>query len=92
MLSMDDMVGGRYLRIRVKDHPGVLMNVTEILGQHQINIDALLQKSAGTVTAALILLLTSDVRERTLRDALSAIEALDDVVDKVTHIRVEHLA
>ena len=92
VLPITDVHAACYLRMSAKDRPGVLMKVTEILGQNGINIDALLQKEGeergGTVD---IVLLTHEIRESLLSTALKEIEALDDIVGSVAHIRVEHL-
>ncbi|CAM3583664.1 homoserine dehydrogenase [Parendozoicomonas haliclonae] len=91
-LPIGDVVAASYLRMRVKDHPGVLMRVTEALGQYGINIDALLQKEKREIAgAADIVLLTHEIKESVLMSAIQAIEALDDITGKVAHIRVEHL-
>ena len=96
VLPITDVNAACYLRMRAKDRPGVLMKVTEILGQHGINIDALLQKEAqgGSATgdeSVDIVLLTHEIRESLLSKALQEIEALDEVSGSVAHIRVEHL-
>ncbi len=91
-LSIEDIVAASYVRIRAKDHPGVLMKVTEVIGRHGINIDALLQKETRENDGmADIVLLTDKIREGVLIKALQVIAELDDVTGPVTHIRVEHL-
>ena len=91
-LPIADIKAASYLRIHAKDHPGVLMKVTEVLGHHGINIDALLQKEArGSEGIADIVLLTHEVREGLLVDAIRELEALEDIAEPVAHIRVEHL-
>ena len=91
VLPITEVVAAGYLRIRAKDHPGVLMKVTEALGQHEINIDALLQKEARVEGMADIVLLTHEVREAALLNAVTELEQLDDITGPVTYIRVEHL-
>ena len=96
VLPITDVNAACYLRMRAKDRPGVLMKVTEILGQHGINIDALLQKEAQSGSgvgdeSVDIVLLTHEIRESLLSTALKEIEALDEISGSVAHIRVEHL-
>ncbi len=93
VLPITDVNAACYLRMRAKDHPGVLMRVTEVLGQHGINIDALLQKeSRESDGTADIVLLTHEIKESLLNTALKELEALNDIAGPVAHIRVEHLS
>ncbi len=92
-LPIGEVNAACYLRMSVQDQPGVLMKVTEILGQHGINIDALLQKETRAADGSVhIVLLTHEIRESLLSDALAELEALDEIVGTVAHIRVEHLS
>ncbi|MCL6270168.1 homoserine dehydrogenase [Sansalvadorimonas sp. 2012CJ34-2] len=92
VLPIGEIVAASYLRIRAEDHPGVLMKVTEVLGQHGINIDALLQKEARESDGcADIAVLTHHIRENLLMQAVSEIEELEEITSPVVHIRVDHL-
>ena len=92
ILSMDDVVTAYYLRLLATDKPGVLAEVTAILGQLDISIEAILQKepSAGAAEVPIIIL-THSVLERQMNDAIRQIEALDSIHGTVTRIRLEHL-
>ena len=92
ILSMDDVETAYYLRLQASDKPGVLADVTKILGDHNISIEALIQKepAEGTTTANVIML-THKVLEKNMNDAIAQIEALDNIHDKVMRIRVESL-
>ncbi len=81
-----------YLRMRVDDRPGVMAEVTRIMGDRGISIEAILQKEpeAG-VTRATIIMLTQKIAEQPMNDAIEAITALDSVHGKVHRIRVEAL-
>ncbi|MFL0807084.1 MAG: homoserine dehydrogenase [Oceanobacter sp.] len=92
VLSMDDVETAYYLRIPVQDKTGVLASIASILSERGINIEAIIQKEPKDDEAlAQIILLTHSIVERTMNDAMAAIEALDSTVGDVTRIRVEHL-
>ena len=81
-----------YLRMRVQYKPGVLADITRILADRDISIDAMIQKepSEGEDQTDIILLTHLTV-ERNVVAALGAIEALPTVRGKVVRIRLEEL-
>jgi homoserine dehydrogenase len=92
ILPMAEVVSSYYLRIRVADTVGVLANVTRILADSSISVDAMLQKEAGEgETATDLIILTHQTREKLVDAAIAAIEALATVEGTVTRIRLEHL-
>jgi homoserine dehydrogenase len=90
MLAMDDVISAYYLRLRVLDVPGVLARVSTILSQRDISIESLIQKDVrdGEVP---IVIITNEVQERDLNQAISEIEAMDQIKGKVARIRVENI-
>jgi len=81
-----------YLRMRVDDRPGVMAEITRIMGNNDISIEAILQKEPESgVTRATIIMLTQKIREQQMDDAIAAITELDVVHGKVHRIRVETL-
>jgi homoserine dehydrogenase len=81
-----------YLRIRSLDKPGVLADITRILSEHSINIEAILQKEDEDDDSIVpIIILTQAVKEQNMNDAITQIEALDTVLDNVMRIRMESL-
>jgi homoserine dehydrogenase len=92
ILSMDDVETAYYLRMQATDKPGVMADVTRILGDAGISIEAILQKEpAPDADRASIILLTHVVQERQMNEAITRIEALDSIHGQVTRIRLEHL-
>ncbi|HEY8887130.1 MAG TPA: homoserine dehydrogenase [Gallionella sp.] len=92
MLSMDDVITSYYLRLRVADKTGVLADITRILADEQISIDAVIQKEPGEgETQADLIMLTHQTREKSINAAIAKIEALSVVVGKVTRLRMEEL-
>ena len=78
-----------YLRIPTRDEPGVFAEVTQILSSHNINLDAVIQKdSHGQGVAVDIVILTEDIQEAQMNEALAQLEALATVTAPVMRIRV----
>jgi homoserine dehydrogenase len=92
ILPMDDVITSYYLRLRVQDKPGVLADITRILADEQISIDAVIQKEPeeDEVQTDLIML-THQTREKRINAAIIKIEALGVVAGKVTKLRLEEL-
>jgi len=89
ILDMQQTQTGYYLRLKAAEKPGVLAEVTKILGQSDINIEAIVQKESDEDYVPVILL-TQQVVESQMNQAIAAIEALDCILGEVTRIRVEH--
>jgi homoserine dehydrogenase len=92
ILPMGDIESAYYLRIRVVDEPGVLAEITRILADAHISIDAVLQRAADQGETKIdVILLTHQTLEKHCDEAVARIEALSKVVSKVTRIRLETL-
>jgi len=91
-LPMGEVETSYYLRMRVEDKPGVLADITRILADREISIDAMIQKepSEGEDQTDIILL-THTCIEKQVVDAIAKIEALATVKGKVVRIRLEEL-
>jgi homoserine dehydrogenase len=93
ILSMEAIETAYYLRLLALDRPGVLADITRILGDLGISIEAIIQKEAAPEeTRVPIILLTHVVREGQMNQAIAKIEALDSVDGRVTRIRLEYLS
>jgi len=92
ILPMAEITTSYYLRMRVADRPGVLADITRILADASISIDAMLQKEPGEgETRADIIMLTHQTQEKNIEAAIAKIETLESVVGTVTKIRLEEL-
>jgi len=92
VLPISEISSAYYLRMRVLDKPGVLADVTKILGDRQISIDAMMQKEPqDNETEADIVILTHITVEKNMDAAIAAIEALSAIDGKVTKLRMEEL-
>ena len=92
ILPISEINSAYYLRLRATDKPGVLADVTKILGDRAISIDAMMQKEPeDNETEADIVILTHITVEKNMDAAITAIEALDAISGSVTKIRMEEL-
>jgi homoserine dehydrogenase len=93
ILPMDEVETAYYLRLRVLDRPGVLADITRILADLSISIDAMVQKEPGEGEDQVdIIMLTHLTIEKNINAAIARIEALPVNLAKVTRIRLEELA
>lgn len=92
ILPIAEIETAYYLRLSASDQPGVLADVTRILADHRISIEAILQKEPPQGENQLpIIMLTHKVRERELDAAIASIEALPTIGGPVKRIRMETL-
>jgi homoserine dehydrogenase len=93
VLPMDQVVTSYYLRLRVADQAGVLAQVTGILAQCGISIEAVLQRAAdeGENQTDLIIL-THDCVEADMNRAMAQMQALSTVLAPITRLRKEDLS
>jgi len=93
ILPMSDVETAYYLRMRVLDRPGVLADITRIMADQTISIDAMLQKEPEEGEDQTdIILLTHRTIENNANVAIQRIEALPTVRGKVVRLRLEDLS
>jgi len=92
ILDINEAETACYLRASVLDQPGVLLVIAQIMSNHAISIEAIIQKppDVGEEHVPLIML-TNQTSEKNLRGAIADIERLDTVKGPLVHIRVEAL-
>lgn len=92
VLPISEVSSAYYFRMRASDKPGVLAEVTKILGDRDISIDAMMQKEPQEgESEADIVILTHVTMERNMDAAIEAIQALSAIAGHVTKIRMEEL-
>ncbi|MEK9876175.1 MAG: homoserine dehydrogenase [Betaproteobacteria bacterium] len=92
VLDIGDVVTSYYLRIRASDRPGVLADISRILADNNVSIEAMRQREPmGKDELVNIIILTHVTQERNIRAALERIEKLESVTGKVVMLRMEHL-
>ncbi|MDH4391752.1 MAG: homoserine dehydrogenase [Aquabacterium sp.] len=93
ILPIGQVVTSFYLRLQVADQTGVLSRITTILAEHDISIDAVLQReSADGEKQTDLIILTHDTVEGRMRAALVQMQALPTVLAPIVNIRKEELS
>ncbi|WP_018992482.1 homoserine dehydrogenase [Aromatoleum toluclasticum] len=92
VLAIDEVITSYYLRMRVEDRPGVLADITRILADSGISIEAMIQKEAPEGASQTdIIMLTHETVEKNANAAIAKIEALPVVQGPITRLRMENL-
>jgi homoserine dehydrogenase len=88
LLPSDEITSEYYVRLAVVDQPGVLGQITTILGSCNISIASILQEEREEENAIPIVLMTHTTQEGDLRTALAEIEQMPITLGPTTFIRV----
>ncbi|HUY04793.1 MAG TPA: homoserine dehydrogenase, partial [Rhodocyclaceae bacterium] len=92
ILPMAEVETRYYLRLAVSDQPGVLADITRILADRQISIEAMIQREpVADEQQTDIIMLTHRTREKHIDAAIALIEALAVVKARVIRLRLEEL-
>jgi homoserine dehydrogenase len=92
ILPMERVRTAYYLRIHVRDEAGVLAEITHILAESDMSIDALLQRPSGENDQHTdVILLTHETLECQMNQALERIQRLDTVLAPIVRLRKEEL-
>ena len=87
--SIDNLVSRYYIRLMVKEQPGVVATYAKILGDHQISISGALQREEpGRTNVVPVIVTTNQTRQKNMSAALAEIEGLDIVAEKAMCIRI----
>ncbi len=90
ILPIEEIETAYYLRMHAIDRPGVVADITKILGDSKISIEAILQKEpVGNASCIPVIFLTQCIKEKEMNGAIKKIEKLDAIDGKVTRIRME---
>ncbi len=93
ILPMEEISTAYYLRMQALDRPGVLADVTRILGESGISIEAILQREPVEGASFVpIIILTQSVREKYMNQAIEKLEALPNINGRIMRIRMDPLA
>ena len=93
ILDITQVETGFYLRLQVQDHPGVLAEITGVLGGHGISIESLVQERQTEAHDSVpVIILTGCVQEQKMDAALAEIQGLSSVHQPAVKVRVESLS
>lgn len=93
VLSIGNTISRFYLRLQVKDTPGVIAAITQILAERGINISSLIQheNQSGKPDSVSLVILTHPVKERNMRTALSELGVLSVNSSPIKLLRIEDI-
>ncbi len=90
--DMGEIASRYYLRLSLLDRPGILGQVTTILGQHGISIASVLQKETHAGKHVPVIIVTDRAREQDFEAALRTLDGMESVGGRTVRIRIEDLA
>ena len=90
LASAEQIVGRAYLRLQVRDRPGVLAEIAGTLGRQNISISSMMQSETieGGDSVANLMFLTHKASEKALRSAVAELDRLEFVVGKTVRLAV----
>lgn len=92
LTDMGALTSSYYLRVTLKDEPGMLAKIASILGDHRISIASVMQKGEREGECAPVIIVAHACRGQDMRAALAAIDALDVVGARTVSYRIEDFA
>ena len=93
VLPIEETLTAFYLRLRVADQKGVLAEITRILAEGDVSIDAVLQhESQEGESQTDLIILTHETQEDSMRKALAKMQQLPTVLAPIVSLRKEELA
>lgn len=90
VLPVSEIRSRYYLRLQVKDRPGVLALIAGVFGESSISIASVTQKEAAGASVPLVIL-THEAREADMQTSLTRLRGLPEVVEKPVLLRIEDL-
>lgn len=91
VVSLSQRCGEYYVRFEVKDQPGVIAEISKILGDEQVSIASMIQRGQSNSGSVPLIMTFHRSKESSVTTALSKIERLDCVLKKPCMIRIERL-
>lgn len=89
--NLDQLTGAYYIRLQVKDVPGVFADIATALRDAEVSMEQILQRGRAPGEIVPVVMTVYEVKGSQLRQALERIEALDAVVEPPHVIRIEEL-
>lgn len=92
VLPIEQVKTAYYMRLSADDKPGVMQSLSQVLAEHGVSIESMLQTApADGESSAKLALITNVMTEEILLDAVKSIKSIAAVQGSVTYIRVESL-
>ena len=83
--------GAYYIRLMVRDQPGVIAELAAAFGDEKVSIESLLQHGQSPTEAVPVVLTTHETEEARMQRALAVIGRIEAIVEAPRLIRIEAL-
>jgi homoserine dehydrogenase len=83
--------GRYYIRLMVRDQPGVIADVSAALRDERVSLESMLQRGRSATEAVPVVLTTHETVEAAMRRAIERIARLEAVLEPPCMIRIEEL-
>lgn len=90
-MPIDRHEGAYYIRLMVVDEPGVIADVSAVLRDQKVSMEAMIQRSRDPGEPVPVVITTHETLEASMTRALAQIGALETVVEPPRMIRIEPL-
>jgi homoserine dehydrogenase len=90
LLNIKEIENSFYLRMHVKDKPGVLAKITKVFGENQVSLASVIQKHRLAPVVPIVMV-THQVKEEYMSNSIKQLQELDEVIKINNLIRVEEL-
>jgi homoserine dehydrogenase len=88
LAPLDHIRSRYYLRLEVRDQPGVLAQIATIMAQNRVSIESVIQRGSGRPDAATLILTTHQSNEQAIRTTLGGLAQLDSVLEAPLLLRI----
>lgn len=88
-VPMTEHIGAYYIRLMVVDKPGVFADIAAILRDHNVSMEAVLQRARDPGEAVPVVVTTHEAKEADMADVVKLIHSLDAVAEPPCMIRIE---
>ena len=86
--SFDEFITKRYLRLMVKDEPGVVAEISKLIAEKDLSIDNLIQKEKNKTEDIIpIVIMLGECKESLVSSLINELENLNQVKGSIQHIR-----
>jgi homoserine dehydrogenase len=92
LAPLDRIRSRYYLRMTVKDRPGVLAQVATVMARNEVSIESVIQTASDRPEAASLILTTHESDEKAIRATLAALGRLASVLEKPLLLRIGDFA
>lgn len=88
-VAMSERIGSYYVRFTVIDKPGVFAEIAAALRDHDVSMDAVLQRGRSPGEPVSVVLTTHETREAAMMATINTIDKTEAVVEPTRMIRIE---